>query len=64
MKLSFFSFTARLTANLLNPEIKYNFSDSVWAAVGANIFGGGDEWNQFGQLHQNDNMYTQIRYEF
>jgi len=65
LKLSFFSFYSPSDRDyLLNPEIKYNFSDSVWAAVGANIFGGGDEWNQFGQLDQNDNMYTQIRYEF
>jgi len=65
LKLSFFSLYSPSDSDyLLNPEIKYNFSDSVWAAVGANIFGGGAEWDQFGQLHQNDNVYTQIRYEF
>lgn len=65
LKLSLFSFYSPSDSDyLLNPEIKYNFSDSVWAAVGANIFGGGAEWNQFGQLDQNDNIYTQIRYEF
>lgn len=49
---------------LLNPEVKYNFSDNIWAAVGANIFGGAEQWTQFGQLDKNDNIYLQLRYEF
>jgi len=35
-----------------------------WAAIGANIFGGGEKWSQFGQLEKNDNIYLQVRYEF
>lgn len=49
---------------MLNPELKYNFSDHLWAAIGGNIFGGGEKWDQFGQLAKNDNVYAQIRYEF
>lgn len=65
LKLSFFAFYSLAYEDyLLNPEIKYNFSDSVWAAAGANIFGGGKEWNQFGSLDENDNIYVQVRYEF
>jgi len=65
LRLSFFSFYSPTEDDyLLNPEIKYNFSDYLWAAAGANIFGGGEEWNQFGQMDKNDNIYTQIRYEF
>lgn len=65
LRLSFFSFYSPADSDyMLNPEIKYNFSDYVWAAAGANIFGGGDEWSQFGQLEENDNVYLQIRYEF
>lgn len=65
LKLSFFAFYSPSYKDyLLNPEVKYNFSDAVWAAIGANIFGGGDEWNQFGQLDNNDNVYLQLRYEF
>ncbi len=65
LRLSFFSFYSPSDGDyLLNPEIKYNLSDYVWAAVGANIFGGGEAWNQFGQLRKNDNLYVQIRYEF
>ncbi len=65
LKLSLFSFYSPADKDyLLNPEIKYNFTDSVWASIGANIFGDGEEWNQFGQLDENDNLYVQVRYEF
>jgi len=65
LRLSFFSFLSLSDGDyLLNPEVKYNFSDHVWAAVGANIFGGGEKWSQFGQLNRNDNIYFQLRYEF
>ncbi|MEW6602441.1 MAG: hypothetical protein AB1499_15825 [Nitrospirota bacterium] len=65
LRLSFFSFYSPSDSDyLLNPEVKYKFTDSVWAAAGANIFDGGDEWDQFGSLDENDNVYVQIRYEF
>ncbi|MCL5023226.1 MAG: hypothetical protein M1497_07645, partial [Nitrospirae bacterium] len=65
MRLSWFSFWNPSEGDyLLIPEIKYNFSDHVWAALGANIFGGHKEWTQFGQLNKNDNVYVQVRYEF
>jgi hypothetical protein len=65
LKLSFFAFYSPSYEDyLLNPEVKYNFTDSVWASIGSNIFGDGEEWNQFGQLDKNDNVYVQVRYEF
>ncbi len=65
MRLSFFSFYSPSDGDyMLNPEIKYNFSDHIWAAVGGNIFGEGERWSQFGQLDKNDNIYLQLRYEF
>ncbi len=65
LKLSLFSFYSPSYRDyMLNPEIKYNFSDYIWAAIGGNIFGGGEKWSQFGQLRKNDNMYVQVRYEF
>jgi hypothetical protein len=65
LKLSFFSFYSTSDGDyMLNPEIKYNFSDHVWSAIGANVFGGGEKWSQFGQLDRNDNIYLQLRYEF
>ncbi|MEK7308440.1 MAG: hypothetical protein AAB089_05150 [Nitrospirota bacterium] len=65
LRLSFFSFYSPAYGDyLLNPEVKYNFSDHVWAAAGASIFGGGENWSQFGSLDKNDNLYVQVRYEF
>ncbi|MEK6673302.1 MAG: hypothetical protein AABY42_07490 [Nitrospirota bacterium] len=65
MRLSFFSFWSPSDGDyLINPEVKYNFTDHLWSAIGANIFGGGERWNQFGQLDKNDNVYIQMRYEF
>ncbi len=49
---------------LLNPEVKYSLTDSIWIALGGNIFDGGEAWSQFGQFAQDDNIYTQVRYEF
>lgn len=65
LKLSFFSFYSTSDGDyMLNPEIRYSFTDSIWAAIGGNIFGGGERWSQFGQLEKNDNSYLQVRYEF
>jgi hypothetical protein len=65
LRLGFFSFYSTSDGDyMLNPEVKYKFTDSLWAAVGANIFGGGERWSQFGQLDWNDNIYSQFRYEF
>jgi hypothetical protein len=65
LRLSFFAFYSFSDGDcMLNPEIKYNFSDHVWSAVGANVFGGGKASSQFGQFDKNDNIYVQMRYEF
>lgn len=47
----------------LNPELRYSFTDRLWGAVGANVFGG-KPWGQFGQLSHDDNIYLQLRYGF
>jgi len=65
LRLSFFAFSGLSDGDyLMNPEAKYNLTDAVWLAVGGNIFGGGKPWSQFGQLVKDDNVYTQMRYEF
>jgi hypothetical protein len=65
LRVSFFAFHGLSDGDyLLNPEVKYNLTDSLWVAVGGNIFGGGKPWNQFGQFAKDDNVYTQLRYEF
>lgn len=65
LKLSWFSFYGITDKDyLLNPEVKYNFTDHIWGAAGANVFGGNKDTTQFGSLDKNDNMYVQVRYEF
>lgn len=65
VKLSLFAFWGLSSADyLVNPEVKYNFTDQVWGALGGNFFGGGEPWSQFGQLDRNDTIYLQTRYEF
>ena len=49
--------------SFVNPELRYSFSDSIWGAVGANLFSG-KPWGPFGQLARDDNLYLQVRYEF
>ena len=44
--------------------MKYNITDSIWLALGRQFLGGEKPWTQFGQLANNDNIYTQVRYEF
>ena len=63
--LSLFSFYSPSCGDyMINPEIKYKFTDSVWMALGGNLFGGGERWSQFGSLKRDDNIYTQLRWEF
>jgi len=65
LRLSWFSFWSPSDGDyLLNPEVKYNFTDHIWAALGGMVFGNGNKWSQFGQFDKNDNVYFQLRYEF
>lgn len=65
LRLSLFAFYSPSERDyLFNPEIKYNFTDNIWTAIGGNFFGGTDKQSQFGQLDKNDNIYLQVRYEF
>ena len=60
------AFVLRNTSNgdyFVNPELRYSFTDKVWGAIGANLFGG-KPYGQFGQLSSDDNAYLQVRYEF
>ncbi len=57
------SYNASNGDHFVNPELRYSFTDKVWGAVGANVFGG-KPWGQFGQLARDDNVYLQVRYEF
>ncbi|MDO9012513.1 MAG: hypothetical protein Q7U78_12005 [Gallionella sp.] len=57
------SYNASNGDHFMNPELRYSFTDKLWGAVGANLFGG-NPWGQFGQLARDDNAYLQVRYEF
>ena len=57
------SYNASNGDHFVNPELRYSFTDKIWGAVGANVFGG-KLWGQFGQLSRDDNVYLQVRYEF
>lgn len=57
------SYNATNGDHFVNPELRYSFTDRVWGAVGANLFGG-KPWGQFGQFSRGDNVYLQARYEF
>ena len=57
------SYNASSGDRFVNPELRYSFTDRIWGAVGANLFGG-KPWGPFGQLARDDNIYVQGRYEF
>ncbi len=48
----------------LRPNIKYKYTDNLTLEAGANIFFGDYENTFFGQLQNNTNIYTAIRYSF
>jgi len=60
---AYVSYNASTGDHFVNPELRYSFTDKIWGAIGANVFGG-KPWGQFGQLAQDDNVYLQVRYNF
>lgn len=65
LRLSLFAFYSPTDQDYyFIPEARYSFTDALWGAVGANIFGGETETTFFGQLDKNDNLYVTMRYEF
>lgn len=64
LRLSMFMFQGLSDEDyMITLEVKYLFTDNVWAAIGGNVFGG-RAGGRFGRLDMNDNSYLQIRYEF
>jgi hypothetical protein len=47
----------------INPEVKYNLTDALWAALGVNLFGG-PRRTENGQFEGNSNLYVVVRYAF
>ncbi len=65
LRLSLFAFYSPTDQDYqIIPEVRYSFTDALWGAAGANIFGGKERTTAFGQLNKNDNLYVTLRYEF
>lgn len=65
LRLSLFAFYSPTDEDYyFIPEVRYSFTDALWGAVGANVFGGRKNTTPFGQLDENDNVYVTARYEF
>lgn len=48
----------------LRPNLRYKLTDDWLVTVGGNIFGGAQQQTFFGQLEDNTNLYTGLRYSF
>ncbi len=48
----------------LNPTVRYQVSDELWAEVGGNIFWGQKDHTFFGQFEDNTHGYVTVRYAF
>ena len=65
LRLSLFAFYSPSEEDYyLIPEVRYSFSDALWAAVGGNVLGGQRDTSFFGQFDKNDNAYLTLRYGF
>jgi len=65
LEASFFTFYSPTDNDVhLRPRLTWQASDHWKFTVGANIFLGQYDWTEFGQLEDNDNLYTRLRYSF
>jgi hypothetical protein len=48
----------------VNAEWRQDLSDTVWYAVGLNLFGGEHRWTQYGQFEKDSNLYFTLRRSF
>ncbi|MFQ5709235.1 MAG: hypothetical protein ACE5HO_17395 [bacterium] len=65
VRLSFFTFYSPNEKDYyLNPEIRYELGDGLWASVGGIFLGGEKDYTFFGQFEKNDNVYFVLRYGF
>lgn len=64
LKLSLFTFYSPMAGDyFLNPELSYQFTDYLYASLGANGFGGPAD-SFFGSFDRNDNVYLALRSSF
>ncbi len=63
LTVEFFSYIGLTDGDaLIRPKITYSFADGFDIQIGVNIFTGSK--GMFGQFHDNDMVYTKIRYSF
>ncbi|MFQ5650442.1 MAG: hypothetical protein ACE5IY_10920 [bacterium] len=65
LRLSFFAFySPNEQDTYMNPEIRYELGNGLWAAVGGILLAGKKDHTFFGQFKKNDNVYLVLRYGF
>lgn len=65
LKLSLFTYFSPSDKDVyMRPNLNYKVSDELAFEVGANVFFGVKSHTFFGQLKNNTNLYTAIRYSF
>jgi len=65
LRLSLFSYFSPTDEDFyLRPNVRYNLADNWLLTVGANLFGGSEDYTFFGQLEDNTNVYAGLRYSF
>lgn len=48
----------------VNPSVRYQVADELWAEIGGNVFWGQDNHTFFGQFEDNTHVYLTVRYSF
>jgi len=65
LKLSIFGiYNPEYKESLLQPSIKYEFTDNFWVQIGANLFNKGTSYSYFGQFTDYKNVYLTARWRF
>lgn len=65
LRLSLFAFVSPSDEDgYLRPQLRYRFDDRRSVELGANLFFGADDDTFFGQLSDNTNLYTAVRFDY
>jgi hypothetical protein len=48
----------------VNPSVRYQVADELWAEIGGNVFLGQKGYTYFGQFEDNTHVYATVRYGF
>lgn len=65
LQLGFFGLVSPSDQDLyLNPSVRYQVTDELWAEAGGNVFSGQEPHTFFGQFEKNSHVYVTARYAF